>query len=219
MSFLSVLGSIGAGVGSKLLDLGVDMIGTKYANDLNMKNWYKQMDYNAPINQLARLREAGLNPNLIYGSGGVQNTITSAPKMDAPNSHSLDLMAYQQILNGKKQGELLDEQIKKTHYDANTAQLKTVSAVLDNVFKRLENEYKGYENKYYVTHGTVRGQNAVGSMIDRITSMADDYVPPFADWLGRKWAEFTRSKEPVYTFKEYKSPRQFSKLYLNEDYY
>ena len=183
MSFLGFdsLGALTGGVLDKFVDLGINMIGTKYANDLNMKNWYKQMDYNAPINQLARLREAGLNPNLIYGSGGVQNTISSAPKMDAPNSKSLDLFAYQQLLNGKKQGELLDEQIKKTKTDTNNAMLKSMSLTLDNVFKDLENDYKSYENDYYISHGTVRGQNMVGSLIDKISSLATEY-PGFNPW-------------------------------------
>lgn len=49
-----------------------------YANDLDMWNrqssWNRQMwdlqnEYNLPANQMKRLRDAGLNPSLIYGNG------------------------------------------------------------------------------------------------------------------------------------------------------
>lgn len=34
----------------------------------------KQNEYNKPVNQVKRLREANLNPNLVYGDGSVSNT-------------------------------------------------------------------------------------------------------------------------------------------------
>lgn len=34
-----------------------------------LENWLIQQEYNTPANQVARLRAAGLNPNLIYGNG------------------------------------------------------------------------------------------------------------------------------------------------------
>lgn len=41
-----------------------------------MQNYFmdKQNEYNKPINQVKRLREANLNPALVYGSGGISNT-------------------------------------------------------------------------------------------------------------------------------------------------
>ena len=38
-----------------------------YHQDLKMFNY--ENEYNKPVNQMARYREAGLNPMLIYGSG------------------------------------------------------------------------------------------------------------------------------------------------------
>lgn len=58
----------------------------EYAFDKNLEMWNKQNDYNLPINQMDRLRAAGLNPNLVYGSGGVTgNTIGNAPQYNAPH--------------------------------------------------------------------------------------------------------------------------------------
>ena len=40
----------------------------KRADDFNIKFWNMQNEYNHPKAQLERLRDAGLNPNLIYGT-------------------------------------------------------------------------------------------------------------------------------------------------------
>ena len=40
----------------------------KGARQHNIEMWNKQNQYNHPLQQMARLQEAGLNPNLIYGS-------------------------------------------------------------------------------------------------------------------------------------------------------
>lgn len=169
MSFLSsILGS----VGSSALDVVGNLISTKYANDLNMKNWHAQMDYNAPVNQLKRLREAGLNPNLIYGSGGVQNTITAAPKMDAPDGRLNLLSNYQQILNGEKQRELMDSQISKNEAEEDSALIHSVGMILDNIGKKFENDYREYELDYLKTKGTIRGQNMINGLLDRIEDMS-----------------------------------------------
>lgn len=38
-------------------------------NRYNVQFWNMQNEYNKPINQMRRLREAGVNPNLAFGSG------------------------------------------------------------------------------------------------------------------------------------------------------
>lgn len=51
----------------------------KNAQNFDLKMWNLQNEYNAPRSQMARLKEANLNPNLIYGSGNVSGNISSAP--------------------------------------------------------------------------------------------------------------------------------------------
>ncbi len=41
----------------------------EYAYGKDLEQWERENLYNAPTQQMARLREAGLNPNLIYGTG------------------------------------------------------------------------------------------------------------------------------------------------------
>lgn len=49
----------------------------------NKQMWSEQNAYNSPTAQMARLKSAGLNPNLVYGNGSVGNSSGSAPKMEA----------------------------------------------------------------------------------------------------------------------------------------
>ena len=49
-----------------------------YARSVEM--WNMQNQYNSPTAQMARLRQAGLNPNLVYGSGVTGNSAGSAPQ-------------------------------------------------------------------------------------------------------------------------------------------
>lgn len=49
-------------------------------NQWNREQWNLENAYNSPTAQLQRLKEAGLNPDLVYG-GGISNTSTSSPQM------------------------------------------------------------------------------------------------------------------------------------------
>lgn len=51
------------------------------ANKAAMTSWNLANDYNHPVNQMERLKAAGLNPNLVYGSGSVTGNTTSAPSL------------------------------------------------------------------------------------------------------------------------------------------
>lgn len=45
----------------------------------DVKMWNMQNAYNDPSAQMERLQKAGLNPNLVYGSGSVAGNVTSSP--------------------------------------------------------------------------------------------------------------------------------------------
>lgn len=73
------------------------------ANQYNLDQWNRTNAYNHPSQQMARLQEAGLNPNLIYGNSGNTQVGNAAPvtpakaadyKMDNPLS---DLGAFAQL--------------------------------------------------------------------------------------------------------------------------
>lgn len=59
----------------------------QYQFDLNRQQWQAENEYNSPKAQMQRLKEAGLNPNLVYGNGSVSgNTTTAGPRYEAPKA-------------------------------------------------------------------------------------------------------------------------------------
>lgn len=54
----------------------------QYMKDLEM--WNRANEYNLPENQMARLKTAGLNPNLIYGGAPQNAAVGNLPKYNAP---------------------------------------------------------------------------------------------------------------------------------------
>lgn len=54
----------------------------KYQNDFNYKMWQENNAYNTPANQMARFKEAGLNPNLAYGQGSPGNSSSPVQSAD-----------------------------------------------------------------------------------------------------------------------------------------
>lgn len=91
-----------------------------------LADWTRQNEYNSPQSQMARLREAGLNPNLVYGKGAdntsqaIRSTDSkswnpSAPEMRMNASQSLMLsadlaMKQAQTDNLKVQNTVLDQE-------------------------------------------------------------------------------------------------------------
>ena len=96
-----------------------------YSNRLAQRNAMFWANYNSPINQMQRLKEAGLNPALVYGNGSAATTF--AGNSGAPDVHGVNLdfrtpaqmaLLKAQRDNQLKQNALLDSQKQKV--DAET---------------------------------------------------------------------------------------------------
>lgn len=68
------------------IDANRKMAEYQYSKDLEM--WNRANEYNSPSSQMQRYSSAGLNPNLIYGTGSASagNTATTLPKYQAPTA-------------------------------------------------------------------------------------------------------------------------------------
>lgn len=112
---------IGA-VGASLISAGLSAAGTTAGiaatGKLNKKNrawqehmWNKTNEYNHPVSQMQRFKDAGLNPHLMYGQGDNGNTsMPQAPKQEVPNYNFADAaMAY---VSTKKQQTEIDNMQK-----------------------------------------------------------------------------------------------------------
>lgn len=98
-------------------------------NQYNLDMWRMQNEYNSPAAQMQRFKEAGLNPNLIYGQGSNGNA-QSAPHMVTPR-----VADYSQHM--AKLGELFNIEGLKTQI----AQRKEAEANADNAKTNARRNY------------------------------------------------------------------------------
>lgn len=120
-----------------------------YSKDLEM--WQKNNAYNTPASQMERLKNAGLNPNLIYGNGTVTgNTSASTPKYNAPRQEynyqpEIDPMAMlSSYQNMAQQSQDIQYQKQKTETEfMNTwlTQTKQSNLMTDGQIRSVEYDY------------------------------------------------------------------------------
>lgn len=69
-------GAMNFGMGNYTTNQANNMSQANSIRQFIMQDYFmnKQNEYNKPVNQVKRLREANLNPALVYGSGGISNT-------------------------------------------------------------------------------------------------------------------------------------------------
>lgn len=110
-----------ANIGSSILS----NIGAKkrqqQADQQNIKFWQMQNAYNTPAQQMARLKKAGLNPALIYGSGSTNTGIAGsvAPSKPAPYNikNPVPDMLQTMLINEQYKGLQLDNEGKQIDND------------------------------------------------------------------------------------------------------
>lgn len=116
---MSIVGGIISGVGSLLGGVGSSAMNNKAVQDTNKANmeiakyqaqwqqqenekayqrslnmWNLQNEYNSPTQQMARIRAAGLNPNLVYGNGVTGNSSGSTPQYEPAKFNAPTMQAY-----------------------------------------------------------------------------------------------------------------------------
>lgn len=145
----------------------------KYAYAKELEMWNRQNEYNLPKNQMMRLAQAGLNPNLVYGNGSVVgNTTSDYPKFHAPNLQryqNSEIMetaqAYQNLQMQKAQINLLNKQANKTQTETDKLEAGR-SYWQDN--ERLNNDMKNlsYETMGYTNEEAKQNARTIGQLND-----------------------------------------------------
>lgn len=156
MDPLSVFGLIQAG-GSLLGNVVGNIFGSASQQKLTKENmlnakeladyqYYlqqKQFDYtnkyNLPANQVKRLIQADLNPNLAYSSGSVVGSTASMPSVSQPHANMSDPMALAQYQ--LQMSSMFKDLVRQSYEIAKTkADIKNINA--DTEGKEIENENK-----------------------------------------------------------------------------
>lgn len=106
--------------------------------------WNMQNDYNSPVQQMARLREAGLNPRLVYGSGNV--TGNSSTSLSLPSLGSSDVMSGANAFNNLT-SDLSTNSFKQSMQEQRIAAKQSlVNNELDLQLKQAQLEYLRLRN-------------------------------------------------------------------------
>lgn len=158
MSYLIAGLGAATSIGSSLINRNTAIKTQQSANLQNLKlakdaqaydyaKWQEMNKYNTPAAQMSRLKEAGLNPNLIYGSGSVSgNTSGQSPKAVRPEikpeTGTLDPMAIMSMYSAfmtankdKAQADLINENSKLT-------KIRTLNEATRGTGLNLSNKYK-----------------------------------------------------------------------------
>lgn len=156
----SLIGSIGQKRRDKLNQIrqhryNLELADHNFAQNLEM--WNRQNEYNLPINQMQRLKDAGINPHLAYAKGGVQNQAGTQPQyiqegqdMSLPmaiNPQSV-LQQYQTFRQGEVQRNLTQASADLTSEKADTENLVQSLQALNIVGKGIDNAMQGVNLKY-----------------------------------------------------------------------
>lgn len=108
----SIAGSYGAYKGQQSANkTNIRLAQEGREHDVNM--WNRQNEYNTPEMQMQRLKEAGLNPNLIYGSGQASTGNADAPKPAHVATTSNALASFNNNNAIQMLGAYQDWQVKK----------------------------------------------------------------------------------------------------------
>lgn len=148
------------------------------ANAYDMYTWDLANQYNDPKSQMQRLKEAGLNPNLVYGSGNVTGNTTGSPGSNG--------IAQQEVFNGVSKGiqfaqaaanlqntvannKLLQVQQEKTAADRLYTEAQTTN--LNNFLNGKGNSTYSYGYDFRDSHPTL--SDPVAYVVDKYSKIPD----------------------------------------------
>lgn len=178
----SLLGSIAGAIGqNKLVNKQIEaqrrenqlnreynLMLARYQNQWNLEQWQRENDYNSPTSQMARLRQAGLNPDLMYGQGTTGNSVGSPEMTSGAPSEPNDMSAMlskrsfgqtmQQILDREQQRRMNEAQIEAIKANTNKTNAETTGINLDNFVKNGTKEYMIQIAGVNVTNAQKSGQ-------------------------------------------------------------
>lgn len=117
-------------------------------NRWNLEQWQRENEYNSPEQQMQRLKQAGLNPNLAYANGTVQNVSAHSPQaqraeLQAYTNYANDYgNAGNQIFSGI--GQLMQSQMMEAQTDLLSSQSEYQQSKIET--ERLNQIYQNIKN-------------------------------------------------------------------------
>lgn len=141
------------GAASTILPPVMTAITNKQNQRYAVKNWNMQNAYNHPTQQMQRLKEAGLNPNLVYGGGATTTAQpVKTPEAQVPN---IDLQkvpetmgAYQSVKNQQLEYSRIQKAMELQDAQKKNIEANTLSTLAGTDLKKLDYVSKGIMNQF-----------------------------------------------------------------------
>ena len=116
------------------------------ANQWNIEQWERENLYNSPIQQMQRLEQAGLNPNLMYGQGNPGSASSLRSEMPSSVAPARVNSSLQFLGNSLAPAISMYQDLRYKHAQISVQQKQ--AALLDQEIagKALDNIFKGYNN-------------------------------------------------------------------------
>lgn len=148
---LGFLSNLGGSIAGGLFNANQAKLNRKFQERMydkqvqdNINFWNMQNEYNLPSAQLQRLQDAGLNPMLMYGQGGVQNVSTGQPQAGtAPHGAQAQAGSFHTPLEFanlallRAQTKLAESQANKNVAETEESKQRTLDVEQDVLLKRL----------------------------------------------------------------------------------
>lgn len=139
----------------------------QYSKDL--ESWNRQNAYNSPSAQMERYQSAGLNPNLIYGTGSASaGNATQLPKYQAPSMQyhyeapniAPTLGAYTDMRAKNAQIQSINEDVTNKRLQNQILTANLYDIISGNRFKNLNYQNLWEQGNSNVTIKTAEAENA-----------------------------------------------------------
>lgn len=132
----------------KALERNKDL--AKYQFDLELEQWNRANEYNSPYSQMQRFKQAGLNPNLIYGQSNEAES--SAPSASASFNYDTSinpLQVAQVALDGYTKYRTMSMMQEKQQAEIDSINQATKNAEIQEQLELLNYKKELIESGYY----------------------------------------------------------------------
>lgn len=150
---VEMLGQFGLGLASNAINQQFDIAAENRANQRNLQYYQMQRadaltdmdkmnEYNSPLQQVQRLKQANMSPYLMQGQGNItsmprSSSISSSPAMNTVNNQPVQLLSMQkgieEVRTQKLQNQILGTEAKQRELqysvDAETMRSKAIASI------------------------------------------------------------------------------------------
>lgn len=226
---LGVGNAIGAGIGG-LLNMANTALQINASQQLAKQNriwqhnqWLEENEYNSPASQMQRYKDAGLNPNLLYGNiqpGNAQPLRMNDPFNSKEVTEALRSLDFQQMAVGiakaKEELKALKLQNKETSQNIKLKEKNTELASYNAHLKGMEAEAAymwGMDHQYYIDE-----DSHYISSPSNLAYRADYKNLPyyFLDRWNKELDRLETGTEDIQTKKELNELKKTTQEYINQ---